>query len=170
MKKAGVKTAKQEKQRFTTKELAEHFGVSLNTITNHANKLFGTVSRQGVTRLFTEAAATLILKSLQTPRASGHQLTTSQTVCEVRTGLTDTLRMAELRNTVKQALAEMDAILDRHIKQLQVENAELKIENAALAHDNEHATGVSNWLIKGHQKLGEEVLEKYGGLPYWFNH
>lgn len=157
-----------EKQTFTARELAKQFGVSADTITRHANKLFGS-SQNGVTRYFSKPEVTAILKSLQT--AQPNQVDTSVAAYKgMGTDLSDELELAML---YRKRLEDEKVIsaLERKLR-LKAESEVVVLETkvADLTHDNEHMAGVSKWLIKGHQKLGEEALAKYGGLPYWFRH
>jgi hypothetical protein len=64
---------------YTARELAATFGCTVNTIVRHANKLFGE-SQNGVTRLFDEAQATLLLESIKTVKQAGGRRTLTSDV------------------------------------------------------------------------------------------
>jgi hypothetical protein len=72
-------------KQYTARDLATTFGCSVNTITNHANKLFGK-GKKGVTRCFDEARATLLLESIKTVKQAGGRRTLTSDVKAERAG------------------------------------------------------------------------------------
>jgi hypothetical protein len=89
---------------YTARELAATFGCSVNTIHNHANKLFGK-GRNGVTRHFDEAQTTTLLESIKksvAERRGAESVDLERSVQGVETELTLDLQIAIAEKAAKE--------------------------------------------------------------------
>jgi hypothetical protein len=131
-------------KKYTARELAAQFGCSVDTVQNHANKLFGK-ARSGVARLFDEAQVTMLLESVKQVKQAGGRRT-SETVSEVdlnkrlakaETHLTPILRLKLIGEEKDRLHAEEIAIYRNEVKRLE----ELSARQAAWIDDTLAANG-----------------------------
>jgi transcriptional antiterminator len=128
----------------TIKEMSEKTGISIRAIQNYANKAKWTA--KGKVTYLDERQVTLILEALKS--SNNNQYDLARSLRGVETDMSIDLQIA---------LAERKA---KELWKTKAERLEAELEKTE---------NVASWLIKGHQRLGEEVIEKfYGGeLPYW---
>jgi hypothetical protein len=108
-------------KQYTARELAERFGCDTDTITNHANALFGKGAGRGKTRYFDEAQTTAILEKIKNPATAGRQATSATVSEAVETELSTAFQLAML---YKQAAA-----LERNLR-IKAENRVKETEAA----------------------------------------
>lgn len=144
-----------EARRMTVKEVAEALGVSIETVRANGKALFPHLFVTGKTTCLNEAQVTAIKLRMQ-----GHH--NLQNTLEVKNATTD----LEKEMIIPQALVYQQ----EKIVRLQGENARKDKIIADQAQSLSRVSGMADWLIKGHQALGDKAFAQYGGLPYWFDH
>jgi hypothetical protein len=183
---------------WTAKELAEKIGCDTKTVANHANNLYGPGEERVTRlfdEMQAQAIASSIIKARDRGASKGGVVTAKDTITAkanfaksrdpnddldeytpIRPPTPTELQSAEERARIDRERTERHIERERKIEQLhqQIEDelnqdiAELRAELYTVKEDNEELTTVSNWLIKGHQALGERAMNRYGGeLPYW---
>jgi hypothetical protein len=204
-------------KKWTARELAAQIGCDRDTVTIHANKLYGN-SGQGIVRLFSQDEVQAIIGSIRdavplgrkigrkaahvvtsentttsennfstneisandTPVTSGATLTSGDNFSTNEILANDTPVTSKNTTTSKnnfstnEKLTNEDILIrlansEREAKELWKLLAEREGKRADKAEKSaQGAYEVSNWLIKGHQRLYEEAMARYGGeLPYW---
>jgi DeoR/GlpR family transcriptional regulator of sugar metabolism len=136
-------------KRMTVREVADVLAVSPETIRKHIRELFPDLMKNGYATYLTEEHVTQIKQKMEP---------TTQVVGNLTRLEEDAL------------IARAHEIIVRRAETAEAELRKVKAENKELARSLVTVSGMADWLIAGHQKLGEEALAKYGGLPYWHDH
>jgi transposase len=137
---------------YTAKELAERFGCDTDTVTKHANALFGRGAGRGKTRYFDEAQTTAILEHIKDAIGTGRKIADSETSEKV-IGSTETALSLDLQI----ALAEREA------KELAIKAKELwkrkALDQEARAAQAEYRLSVTRELLD-HRETGLEAYQR----------
>lgn len=148
--------ARHEEKRmtFTAKELAARYRVAPETIRAHGVKLFG-AGETGKTRRYGEAEATAILKSIQTPVASGTHSATSTLSLEVETELSLYMEAATLERRSKEIWKRIAEQEKSRADALSAENVKL-----ATAYGREVLDHKATKNLLEEQKLGTAMYQR----------
>jgi hypothetical protein len=144
----------------TIKEIANQLKVSVRVIQTYASKAGWT--EHGKTTYLNEKQVTVILEAM---KSKGGQKLNEAAQINLRSTETDLSIDAQIAMAEREA--RFAAERAKELWKTKAERLEAELENVKA--QSERTENVASWLIKGHQRLGEEVIEKfYGGeLPYW---
>jgi hypothetical protein len=102
----------QEKDQWSTAELAEQFGCDVRTVTNYANQLFPGKVKNGVKTIFNKEEVTVLLEALKTPVSSGPKVNLENELLGMTTSQTRAFKIEMLHR-------QIEAILQEEVAELQ---------------------------------------------------
>ncbi|MDR3302931.1 MAG: hypothetical protein LBS86_00795 [Treponema sp.] len=140
---------------MTVKEVAATLGVDVSTITKRVRELFPEKVKKGVTTRLNEAEVTRLKLELQNNGHIGQ--------------LSDVVQMPKTELEKKLIVAQAMQILHEEVEALQAAVARKDKIIGEQAKALSTVSNMADWLIAGHKELGDKAIEKYGGLPWWFD-